>query len=166
MFADDEMMVAIGFGDACARLVSLAGNGGLARVSAEAYRRGLTVQADGIPPGEVLPVSQLAKFQCGDLRVRGECAVLAIRWEAVSPENELLPVLDADLTVLGTVPDAVAINVAGVYRPASGASGTGHSGSWRRAATATIHAFLLQVATAITDPGGVTQLPDLTGGFL
>lgn len=172
MFVGDEMRLEVGFDAARAGLANLAHRGLLTSASAEAYGEGLTGVAGVGPLRSVPGVSKLVKVHFRDLLVRGDCAVLALRWEATGPAGRLFPALDADITLVPAGPQATLLRIAGAYRPPLGFLGAGLDRAvLHRVATATIRDFISRVADSIgpgpapaRTPGNDETRPAETGG--
>jgi len=87
------------------------------------------------------------------LAMRGDSAVLVLRWEAEGPGGKLFPAFDADITL---VPDGggTRLTLAGVYRPPLGTVGHGlDQVLLRKVAMATVRDFAHRVGAAISAPG-------------
>jgi hypothetical protein len=93
----------------------------------------------------------LVRVQVRELAWTEQSVGLAIRWEATGPGGGLFPVLDADLTMAPDGERITILTLAGVYRPPLGALGAALDRAiLHRVASATIRAFLAQVAGRIT----------------
>jgi hypothetical protein len=152
MFVSDEVVLAVGFAAASARLANVA-DGALLNASRDAYSAGATGLARIGPLGSAPGVSRLVRVQLHDLPGGADRAGLALRWEAVGPGGGLFPALDADLTVTRAGQKTTVLRLAGVYRPPLGALGAGLDRAiLHRVAAATIRAFINRVADAIVHP--------------
>lgn len=88
---------------------------------------------------------------------RSDSAGLALRWEAIGPGGELLPVLDADITLSPSARQATLLTLAGVCRPPLGSLGAGLDRAiLHRVAAATIRNFINGVAAGITGHAATT----------
>lgn len=153
MFIGDEILVEAGFDAACSRLAGLVRGGGLVRASAAAYRDGLAELAQDIPSDLGVRMAGLAGFSRLDLVVCDGRAVLALRWQVVSPGGGLTPVLDADLTLRPAGASATVAVLAGVYRVPPGLlDARAGDGVLGQVAAATVRAFLRRVSAALTQP--------------
>lgn len=135
MFIGDEILIEAGFDAACSRLAGLVRGGGLVRASAAAYRDGLAELAQDIPSDLGVRMAGLAGFNRLDLVVCDGRAVLALRWQVVSPGGGRVPpgLLDA--------------------RAGDGVLG--------QVAAATVRAFLRRVPAALTQPLNAAATLDL-----
>jgi hypothetical protein len=155
VFVGDRLRLAVSFEAALAGLASLTRGTALVRASGDAYGEGASDLVRVGPLGSVAGVSRLVKVHFGDLVVRGESALLILRWEAVGPGGDLFPALDADLTLTPAGEQAALLTLAAVYRPPLGRLGEGlDRAGLNRVATATIRAFLNHLADLITSSNG------------
>jgi hypothetical protein len=148
MFVGDEVRLEVSFAVARERLRQLAEGGALLGTSEDAYDHGTTsLERVGIPG-----LSKLVRVQVRELAWTDQSGGLAIRWEATGPGGGLFPVMDADLTVAPIGERATILTLAGAYRPPLGAMGAALDRViLHRAASATIQAFLVQVARRVAD---------------
>jgi hypothetical protein len=146
MFVGDEVRLEVGFAVARDRLRQLAEDGALLGTSEDAYDHGNTgLERVGVPG-----LSKLIRVQVRELAWTDRSVGLAIRWEATGPGGGLFPVLDADLTMAPIGERATILTLAGAYRPPLGAMGAALDRAiLHRVASATIRAFLTQVARRI-----------------
>ena len=143
------MLLDLSFDATVARLTEMARGGLLTRVSQGAYGDGVAGLARVGPLG----VSKLAGVHFLDVAVRGESAVLPLRWQATGPGGRLFPALDADLALTPTAEHATRLSLAGAYRPPLGTVGTGLDRAiFHSVAQATIRSLLTRVADALTRP--------------
>jgi hypothetical protein len=152
MFVGDEMQLEISFAVARDRLRQLAEAGALLGSSEDAYDHATTgLQRVGVPG-----LSKLVRVQVRELAWTDRSVGLAIRWEASGPGGSLFPVLDADITMAPFGEQVTLLALAGAYRPPLGAMGAALDRAvLHRVASATIRAFLAQVARRITgQPAG------------
>jgi hypothetical protein len=147
VFVGDEVQLEVGFAVARERLRQLAEGGALLGTSEDAYDHGTT----GLGRVGVPGLSKLVRVQVRELAWTDQSVGLAIRWEATGPGGGLFPVLDADLTMVPAGERVTILTLAGAYRPPLGATGAALDRAiLHRVASATIGAFLAQVARRIT----------------
>jgi hypothetical protein len=165
VFVGDEIELKVSFVIARERLRHLAEGGTLLGTSEDAYDHG-TVRFERVGvPG----LSKLVRVQVRELAWTDRSVGLAIRWEATGPGGVLFPVLDADLTMAPYGERVTLLALTGAYRPPLGAMGTALDRAiLHRVATATIRAFLSQVARRIIDQpatngAGAGPPPEETG---
>jgi hypothetical protein len=146
VFVGDEVQLEVGFAVARERLRQLAEGGALIGTSEDAYDHGTSgLERVGVPG-----LSKLVRVQVRELAWTDQSVGLAIRWEATGPGGVLFPVLDADLTMAPIGERATILTLAGAYRPPLGAMGAALDRViLSRVASATIRAFLTQVARRI-----------------
>ncbi len=146
MFIGDEVKLEISFAVAREGLRQLAEVGALLGTSEDAYDHGTTgLERVGVPG-----LSKLVRVQVRELAWTDQSVGLAIRWEATGPGGGLYPVLDADLTMAPIGERVTILTLAGAYRPPLGAMGAALDRAiLHRVASATIRAFLAQVARRI-----------------
>jgi hypothetical protein len=92
---------------------------------------------------------------------RDDNLTLSLRWEATGVMGRLFPVLDANIVLIPTAPNASQLALAGAYRPPFAALGEGLDRALlHRVASATVRSLLRRIAqtiapdgTAITEPG-------------
>jgi hypothetical protein len=146
VFVGDEVQLEVGFAIARDRLRQLAEGGGLLGTSEAAYDHGTTgLERVGVPG-----LSKLVRVQVRKLAWTDQSVGLAIRWEATRPGGGLFPVLDADLTMAPGGERVTILALAGAYRPPLGPMGAALDRAiLHRVASATIRAFLAQVARRI-----------------
>ena len=155
MFVADEMLLDLSFGAAAARLAEVARSGLLTRMSQGAYGDGVSGLARVGPLGAAPGVSKLVEVHFLDVTVRGESAVLALRWQATGPGGRLFPALDADLALTAAGEHSTRLSLAGAYRPPLGPVGTGlDQAILHKVAEATIRSLLARVADTLTRPPG------------
>ena len=155
MFVADQVLLDLSFGAAAARLAEVARGGLLTDVSQGAYGDGVSGLARVGPLGAAPGVSKLAGVHLLDVAVRGESAVLPLRWQATSPGGRLFPALDADLTLTPAGEHATRLSLAGAYRPPLGPVGARLDRAiFHQVAQATARSLLARVADALTHPTG------------
>ena len=159
------MQLQIGFAVARDRLRQLTEAGALLGSSEDAYDHGtIGFERVGVPG-----LSKLVRVQARELAWTDRSVGLAIRWEATGPGGGLFPVLDADITMAPFGEQVTLLAVAGSYRPPLGAMGAALDRTiLHRIASATIRAFLAQVAGRITgrpaaNGAGTGTSPEGTG---
>jgi hypothetical protein len=166
MFIGAESRLDVGFNAAHARMANLARGGLLRRASYDAYHDLGTGLARVGPLGTAPGLSRLVAVRFTDMTVHGDCALLAIRWEATGPGGTLFPTLDADIKLTRAGDDATMLALSGVYRPPLGSLGAGLDRViLHRVAQATIQAFTHQIGAAIAHPavspeGRTQRLPE------
>jgi hypothetical protein len=150
MFVAEETTLPVSFGTARNRLARLVREGTLLAASREAYeKQGAQLTRVG-PFGGTPGLSRLVEVQLGDLVTRGTSAVLPLRWKATGQAGALFPTLDADLTLSPKGEQASLLGLDGVYRPPLGPVGAALDDVLlKQVATATIRAFLRQMAAGI-----------------
>jgi hypothetical protein len=163
MFVAEEQCLAVGFGAAQARLANLPHSGALVTCSADCYEQGVAGLARVGPLSAAPGVSKLAEVLFGELAIRGDSAVLPLRWHATGPGGVLFPALDADLGLTPLSQDATMLRLAGAYRAPLGKAGAAPDRAvLQRVAAATIQAFIRRVADTIVHPAG-TPAPGREG---
>ena len=150
MFVGDELRLGAGLDAARAGLAKLAHRGLLMSISARTYSEGLAgvVWAGSLP--SVRPAFKLVSVHCGDLVMRDDSAVLAVRWEATGPGGGRFPALDADIILIPAGEAATLLQIIGVYRPPPGPLAAGLDRTiLPGVAKATIQAFIGSIAGSI-----------------
>ena len=95
-------------------------------------------------------LAKLVRTKVGKPRQVGRTTVLPLRWEAVGPVASLFPVLDARLGLTPVDDVTTVLSLVGTYRPPMGRFGVGVDRAvMSRAATATIDAFLEELAASV-----------------
>jgi len=152
MFVGDEMQLEVSFAVARDRLRQLAEAGALLGSSEDAYDHGTI----GLERVGVRGLSKLVRVQVRELAWTDRSVGLAVRWEATGPGGGLFPVLDADITMTPAGGQVTILAVTGSYRPPLGTMGAALDRAvLHRVASATIRAFLAEVAGRITgQPAG------------
>ncbi len=158
MFVREVVQLPIGIDVAQARLANLAGGGTLMAAAQQTYTDGITGKLRVGPLGAAPVLSRLVEVSFRDLVSHGDQVLLTFRWKAFGPGGSLFPVLDADITLTPaedeeTGLETTELRLDGVYRPPFGAAGASLDRALlRRVSTATIRAFVSQVADAIVSP--------------
>jgi hypothetical protein len=153
MFVQYETTLPVPFATATARLENVVHGTVLVAASQQSYGEGVTGVLRVGPLGSARGVSRLVEVRFRDLVIRGDTAVLTLRWEASGPGGGLFPALDADLTLTAAGADATALRLDGSYRPPLGAIGERLDRAILfRVANATMESFVSRVGQAITDP--------------
>ncbi len=150
MFVCEVVKLPVSYEAAHTRLANLIAGGSLIAASQDTYGEGITGKLR-VGPAAVL--SRLVEVNFRDLVIRGEVAVLTLRWKAVGPGGTLFPVLDADVTLTPAGADTTELRLDGVYRPPLGAAGAGLDRAiLHRVATATMRSFVGRIAEEIASP--------------
>lgn len=157
MFVGAEAVVDASFETACGRLEKLARDGWLLGVSGAAHAAwGRGVARVG-PAGSVPGLSRLVEVRFQNLAIRGEMAVMVLRWEAAGSGGGLFPVLDADIALSRSGQSHTLLVLTGAYRPPLGSLGAALDRvALRRVATATIKRFVTRLADALADPAAAS----------
>jgi hypothetical protein len=151
MFVADKMLVDASFETAGAGLMSLAEGDGLARASEAAYSEGMAGLHWRGAPESTPAEARLAGVRWHSLPESGEHAGLALRWEAIGPDGDLFPALDADIKLSRAGEHTTGLTVAGTYRPPATFVAAGLDRAiLDPVATTTIRIFLHRVAEAIS----------------
>ena len=149
----DRVLPDASFGAARARLGSLARDGMLLQASEAAYGEAITglVQAAGPAAG----LTRLAGICLEDLAEAGDCAHIALQWEAIAADGKLFTALDADFMLVPAGDQITALILAGAYRPQpASACAELDQAIMRRCAAAAIRGFLARVACTLVHPAG------------
>jgi hypothetical protein len=156
MFVANDVELGVPFVTARPRLVELIVGRALADASRAAFDEGLAqlaqpadlVQPDRPSPARLMRVRSLRPAHGPD-RVTA-----ALRWEAIGAPGGLFPVLDADLTLTPTSPQATRMSLAGVYRPPFGYLNIElDPATTGRVAGTTVRALLRAAAVYLAGPG-------------
>ena len=149
----DRVLLDASFRTARDRLEILARDGMLPWACEVAYGEGITalVQVAGPAAG----LTRLAGARLDDLAGTGNCAHIALRWEAIAADGRLFTALDADLMLVPAGDKHTALALAGAYRPQPGRAGAGLDRAIvRSCAAAAIRSFLARLAGALVHPAG------------
>jgi hypothetical protein len=158
MFVSQQLVLAVSFHAAQARLENLIHGGWLSTASGGAYADGLAGLIRVGPFGNVLGASKLVRVNLLDPVPRDDVMVLSLRWEATGVTGRLFPVLDADLTVTPADAGQTLMKLDGAYRPPLGAAGARLDRVMLgRAADATIRSLLTRIADALASPAAETE---------
>ena len=153
MFVSHQLVLAVSFQAAQARLENLTHGGWLGSASGGAYEDGLAGLIRVGPFGAVLGASKLVTVSLLEPVPRDDAMVLSLRWEATGVTGRMFPVLDADLTVTPADAGQTLMRLDGAYRPPLGAAGAGLDRViLGRAADATIRSLLTRIADALASP--------------
>jgi hypothetical protein len=153
MFMREQIMLPIGFEASHTRLANLIRGGSLVAVAQETYGDGITGKLRVGPLGAASVLSRLVEVNFRDVVIRGDVALLTLRWKAAGPGGALFPVLDADITLTAAGDDQTELRLDGVYRPPLGAAGAGLDRAiLHRVATATMRTFVGRVAAELVSP--------------
>jgi hypothetical protein len=150
MFVANDIELGVPFAMARPRLMELIVGRALADASRAAFDEGLAqlAQPDRPSPARLMRVRSLRPAHSPD-RVTA-----ALRWEAIGAPGGLFPVLDADLTLTPTSPQATRMSLAGVYRPPFGYLNIDlDPATTGRVAGATVRALLRAAAVYLAGPG-------------
>ena len=148
MFVGDEIRVDIAAAAATASLAHLIDRGTLISYSRKAWHAGAAAESSALYPAQLQP--ELAHVLTQGPMVRGAVTAWALRWETAATCGRLIPVLDADLTVVPESNDATLIGLEGVYGPAAGRTeGALDRAVLQRSAAAIIRSFLTHLADAV-----------------
>jgi hypothetical protein len=159
MFAVHEVKVAAGYEVVADRLLHLVNCGHLHEVSEAAYEGGLQIVLRVGPLGGVRGLSKLVRVRTLTPVRHGATTTISVRWEATGVAGDLFPILDAEL-LLTEDGDHSRLQLIGSYRPPFGRAGTALDRAvMSHVATATIRAFVNDLAAAIT-----TEVPDPAPG--
>ena len=155
MFVAEEECLDVGFGAAQARLANLLRSGALITSSVDCHEQAMTCLVRVGLLGQAAGVSKVVAVRFGELVIRGDSAMVPLRWHATGPGGVLFPVLDADLELTALREDATMLRPAGAYRPPPGkADAALDRAVLQRVATATIRAFIRRIADAVVHPAG------------
>jgi hypothetical protein len=167
MFVSHQLMLAVTYQAAQARLENLTHGGWLSTASGDAYADGLAGLIRVGPFGDVLGASKLVKVSLLEPVPHDNVMVMPLRWEATGLAGRLFPVLDADLTVTSADAGQTLMKLDGAYRPPLGSAGaTLDRVILGRAAEATIRSLLTRIADAVASPaldaGAGARFPAVT----
>jgi hypothetical protein len=161
VFAADEVLVDVHFDAARCRLGRLAGDGVLLGAAECAYVQGIAGLVEAAGPAAGMP--RLAGVRAEDIAETPDRARLGVRWEAVGPDGEMYPALDADLTLTPAGEATTLLALAGVYRlPGQPAAGLDPAIARCFAAVA-IRGFLARLACAVMHPAGAALRQGVRG---
>lgn len=153
MFVRADFILNVPFQVTKLRLANLARGGLLTEVSADAYDAGLVGLMKVGPLGDVPGASKLVRVHTRELVVRGDSAVLTLRWDATGPGGGLFPALDADISLTPSGADTSQLTLHGAYRPPLAAFGAGLDRAvLHRVARATARSLLNRIAETISQP--------------
>jgi hypothetical protein len=155
VFVADEVLLDLGLSAAAARLAEAARGGLLTRASQGAYGDGVTGLARVGPLAAAPGASKPVEVHFLDLALRGESAMLALRWQATGPGGGLFPAVDADIALTPAGEHSTRLSLAGAYRPPLGPVGASlDQAIFHKVAQATVRSLLARVADALTRPPG------------
>jgi hypothetical protein len=120
MFVTEETTIGLPFGWAVAQLGSTIESGWFGEVSDHAYAAGLAVLARAGPPGDVRGLAKTVQVRLSGPREQKKGVAYALRWEASGPAGGLLPVLDADLSLIRVDASRTRLAIIACYRPSPG----------------------------------------------
>jgi hypothetical protein len=153
----DRVLLTSCFRAAQARLEILIRDEILNRASEKAYGDGITalVEATGPPAG----LTRLAWTCLDNVTGTGDCAHVALWWEAIGADGRLFTALDADLMLVPAGDEHTAVGLAGAFRPQPGPAGDGlNRAILRSCAMVAVSSFLDQIACALVHPAGTARL--------
>ncbi|HEY5986357.1 MAG TPA: hypothetical protein VIV12_08280 [Streptosporangiaceae bacterium] len=149
VFVSDERPLAVSIGVAQPRLADLVQGDRLAGASHVAYQGGIDQLVRVGPFGDLPGASRLVRVQFVDPVYRDDAMTVGMRWEAAGVTGGLFPVLDANIRVSDDGQRSQ-LGLTACYRLPFGAVGAGLDRLLlHKVATATIHAFLARVASAL-----------------
>ncbi len=150
MFVASDVELGVPFATARPRLMELVAGRALADASRAAFDEGLAHLA---PPGRPGP-ARLMRVRSLRPAHSPDRVTAALRWEAMGAPGGLFPVLDADLTLTPTSPQATRMSLAGVYRPPFGYLNIDlDPATTGRVAGTTVRALLRAAAVYLAGPG-------------
>lgn len=152
LFVSDRVLLGVGFGSARARLGMLARDGVLQQAAEAAYGEAMTGMAEAGPQAGM---ARLAGVCAEGLAGTGDCARIALRWEAIAADGKLFAALAADLMLTPAGEQITVLALAGAYRPPPGPASAGLDRAIvHRCAAAAIRSFLARTACALVHPAG------------
>jgi hypothetical protein len=153
----DRVVLNVGFDAARTRLRILARGGMLPRACEVAYGEGITALVELAGPAAGL--TRLADVRLEDLTETGDCAHIALQWEAIAADGTLFTALLADLMLVPAGDQMTDLSLAGAYWPPPGRAGAGLGQAIARCcATAVIGSFVDSVACELVHPAGTAGL--------
>ncbi len=153
MFVTDETTLGLPFGWAVAQLGCTIESGWFGEVSDHAYAAGLAVLTRGGPPGDVRGLAETVQVRLSGPRERTTGAACALRWVTTGPEGGLVPVLDADLSLIRVDASRTQLAIIACYRPPLGTPSVQLDRLLlSRAARATLKSLLDSLAREMTHP--------------
>jgi hypothetical protein len=152
----DRVALDVGFQDARTRLGILAEDGMLLRACEVAYGAGITALVELAGPAAGL--TRLADVWLDDLTGTGDCAHMALQWQAIGADGKLFTALLADLMLAPAGDQVTALSLTGAYWPPPGWAGAGLGQVIARCcATAVIGSFMDSVACQLGHPAGTAR---------
>jgi hypothetical protein len=152
MFVSQEVIVESQFEIVSARLVALIRGSALAGISARSFDSSQQTVLRVGPGGADAGVSKLIRVHTLTPIHTDLTTMVPMRWEATGMAGGLFPALDADLILVRAGRHQARLRLMGTYRPPLGRPGAALDRViLHRLATATVHAFLQELASAITD---------------
>jgi hypothetical protein len=149
----DRVTLNVGFHATRTRLRILAKGGMLQQASEVAYGEGITalVELAGPAAGQTRLVAACLE----DLTETGDCAHIALQWEAIAADGKLFTALLADLMLVPAGNQITALSLTGAYWAPLGRTGVRLGQAIERCcATAVIGSFLDSVACELVHPAG------------
>ena len=153
MFVANDVELGVPFVTARPRLMELIAGRALADASRAAFDEGRAQLAHLAQPDRPSP-ARLMRVRSLRPAVSADRVTAALRWEAIGAPGGLFPVLDADLTLTPTSPQATRMSLAGVYRPPLGYLNIDlDPATTGRVAGTTVRALLRTAAVYLAGPG-------------
>ena len=152
MFVSQQVVLESRFEIASARLVALTDGTALVGMSARSYDGSKQALLRVGPMGVDAGISKLIQVHTLTPIHTDLTTMVSMRWEATGVTGGLFPVLDADLILVRAGRNQARLRLMGSYRPPLGRAGAVLDRViLYRLATATVHAFLQELAIAIAD---------------
>jgi len=118
-----------------------------------AYGEGIAGLVELAGPGAGL--TRLADVCLEDLTETGDCAHIALQWDAIAADGKLFTALLADLMLMPAGDQMTVLSLTGTYWPPPGPAGAEPGQAIvRRCATAVMGSFLDSVACELAHPAG------------
>lgn len=150
VFVSEERVLAVGFGEASARLAELPRRNWLRGLSAAVYAGGVEYLLRVGPIGAVPGASRLVRVRFAEPVHRYGMMTVGLRWEATGVTGGLFPALDADIQLRDLPEGGSRVVLTGSYRPPFGSFGRELDRlALGTVASATIRALLAQVADVL-----------------
>ena len=147
----DRVTLNVGFHAARTRLRILAKGGTLQQASEVAYGEGIIALVELAGPAAGL--TRLVGVCLEDLTETGDCAHIALQWEAIAADGKLFTALLADLMLSPAGNQITALSLTGAYWAQPRRTGARLSQAIERCcATAVIGSFLDSVARELVSP--------------
>ncbi len=150
MFVTDETTLGLPLGWAAAQLGCTIESGWFRGLSDHAYAAGLAVLTRAGPPGDVRGLAKTVQVRLSGPRERMTGVAYALRWVTTGPTGDLIPVLDADLSLIRADASRTQLAIIACYRSPLGVQLDRLLLS--RAARATLKSLLDSLAREMTHP--------------